>query len=119
MHGWQALGSRYYERHRRLLENAVGAIGDFGTPTAFPTAGPRTAYGSGALAFRTLLGRRFDLGQPAASGEAATESSPYGIELGISYPRCDPGLLVAAAQRAMPGWRAAGPYERAGIAVEI
>ena len=69
--------------------------------------------------FRSLLGRPFELGQPGELGRVRTESSPYGVGLAIDYPRCDPAELVAAAGRAAAGWRAAGPYQRAGLAVEI
>jgi class 3 adenylate cyclase len=69
--------------------------------------------------FASLLGRPFDLDQPGELGRVATEFSPYGIAMGIGYPRCDPAVLVAAATRATAGWRAAGPSERAGLAVEI
>ncbi|WVG00363.1 aldehyde dehydrogenase family protein [Streptomyces iakyrus] len=69
--------------------------------------------------FGSLLGRAFELGQPGELGRVSTEASPYGVAMDIGYPRCDPAALVAAAGRAMAGWRAAGPYHRAGVAVEI
>ncbi|MGW9593943.1 aldehyde dehydrogenase family protein [Streptomyces chartreusis] len=69
--------------------------------------------------FSSLLGRPFDLHQPGELGRVTTESSPYSIVLDIGYPRCDPAALMAGAQRATPGWRAAGPRRRAGLAVEI
>ncbi|MEU9303256.1 aldehyde dehydrogenase family protein [Streptomyces sp. NPDC048269] len=69
--------------------------------------------------FGSLLGRPFDLDQPGELGRVRTESSPYGIDMGIGYPRCDPAALVAAAARATAGWRAAGTRRRAGLAVEM
>lgn len=115
-----------YQRHRELLYSAVHAIeaGACHRPFTEATgqdaadAGMRSTRTAGKV-FRSLLGRPFDLGQPGELGRVRTESAPYGIDLDIAYPRCDPAELVAAAGRAAAGWRAAGPYQRAGLAVEI
>ncbi|MDX3452685.1 aldehyde dehydrogenase family protein [Streptomyces sp. ME02-8801-2C] len=115
-----------YERHRELLSSVGRAIaaGESRRPFTEATcrdaadAGMRSAR-TGGKVFRSLLGRPFELGQPGELGRVRTESSPYGLALAIDYPRCDPAELVAAAGSAAAGWRAAGPYERAGLAVEI
>ncbi|QYX75633.1 aldehyde dehydrogenase family protein [Streptomyces akebiae] len=115
-----------YERHRELLRSVVRAIaaGECRRPFTEATgqdaadAGMRSTRTAGKV-FRSLLGRPFELGQPGELGRVHTESSPYGLVLAIDYPRCDPGELVAAAGRGAAGWRAAGPYRRAGVAVEI
>lgn len=115
-----------YERHRELLRSVVRAIasGESRRPFTEATgqdaadAGMRSTRTAGKV-FRSLLGRPFDLGQPGQLGRVRTESSPYGLALAIDYPRCDPSELVAAAGRAAAGWRAAGPHQRAGLAVEI
>jgi phenylacetic acid degradation protein paaN len=49
----------------------------------------------------------------------ATESSPFGVPLGVRYPHSSAGALVAAAQAALPAWRDAGPDTRTGVCVEI
>ncbi|MFJ9909268.1 aldehyde dehydrogenase family protein [Streptomyces sp. NPDC101152] len=112
-----------YERHRELLQSVVAALaaGERRRPFTEATgldAGMRSTRTAGKV-FDSLLGRFFDLGQPGVLGSVRTESSPYGIGLGIAYPRCEPAELVAAAARTAAGWRAAGPYQRAGLAVEI
>lgn len=115
-----------YEQHRELLDQAVRALttGECGAPFAGVTghatadAGMRSTRTAGKV-FGSLLGRSFELHQPGERGRIATESSPYGLALDIDYPRCDPAALVAAADRARQGWRAAGPHRRAGLAVEI
>ncbi|UUU36529.1 aldehyde dehydrogenase family protein [Streptomyces sp. CA-210063] len=123
-----------YERHRELLQEVVRALaaGECRRPFTEATgqdaadAGMRSTRTAGKV-FGSLLGRPFDLDQPGELGRVATESSPYGIGtqgmgtqgMGIGYPRCDPAALVAAAGRATAGWRAAGLYQRAGLAVEI
>ncbi|WP_128374363.1 aldehyde dehydrogenase family protein [Streptomyces cavernae] len=116
-----------YEQHRELLEQAVRALttGECVAPfaglagnAATVDVGMRSTRTAGKV-FGSLLGRPFELDQPGELGLVSTESSPYGIRMGIGYPRCDPAALVAAAERARPGWRAAGPHRRAGLAVEI
>ncbi|MFE3852415.1 aldehyde dehydrogenase family protein [Streptomyces griseorubiginosus] len=115
-----------YERHGELLQSVVRAIaaGECRRPFTEATgqdaadAGMRSTRTAGKV-FRSLLGRPFDLGQPGKVGLVRTESSPYGVGPAVAYPRCDPAALVAAAERSAAGWRAAGPYERAGLAVEI
>ncbi|WP_256966616.1 aldehyde dehydrogenase family protein [Streptomyces caniscabiei] len=114
-----------YERHRGLLQQAVRAMAAGECCALFTRAG-RGGTDAGMRSARTaekvfgsLLGRPFDLGQPGELGRVRTETSPYGVAMDIDHPRCDPAVLVAAARRAMAGWRADGPYQRAGVAVEI
>ncbi|WP_405735709.1 phenylacetic acid degradation protein PaaN [Streptomyces sp. NBC_01537] len=114
----------FYARHEDLLRQAVRAVdGDeyFSPFTKAPTVAAygRRAARRGESAFLSLLGDDFPLDQPADHGTAVTESSAYGIDLGIGYPSCEPGRLIGAATRAMAGWRAAGAHERAGVAAEI
>ncbi|AVZ71448.1 phenylacetic acid degradation protein PaaN [Streptomyces lunaelactis] len=110
---------------RSLLEQAVQAAvsGASFTPFTEGLAGSvdrrRGAAHSAGAVFRSMLGQDFCLGQPGARQGVGTESSPYGISLGVRYPRSEPGELVGAAVRAMAGWRAAGPRRRAELAVEV
>ncbi|MGW1025844.1 phenylacetic acid degradation protein PaaN [Streptomyces sp. NPDC002577] len=123
MTDWPARTYGIYARHREVLDRAVRAIDAGERVSPFGSDGHAMPRGRaawlGEAAFQTLRGRVLDLDQPGARGTVATESSPYGIELGVSYPYCEPDELVRAAGRAMAGWRAAGPHERAGVAVEI
>ncbi|WP_327317989.1 phenylacetic acid degradation protein PaaN [Streptomyces sp. NBC_01235] len=119
------MGPGPYERHRELLQQAVRAIATGGYCAPFThaghgaaDAGMRSTRTAGKV-FGSLLGRAFELDQPGELGRVSTESSPYGIAMDIGYPRCDPAALVAEAGRATAGWRAAGPYRRAWLAVEI
>ncbi|WP_408990192.1 phenylacetic acid degradation protein PaaN [Streptomyces stelliscabiei] len=121
-----AVGATAYERHRALLHDVVRAMAAGECRMPFTAATGQDAADAGmrstrtaAKVFASLLGRPFDLDQPGELGRVATEFSPYGIAMGIGYPHCDPAALVAAATRATAGWRAAGPSERAGLAVEI
>ena len=116
--------AEWYETHRDLLDRAVEAtlVRDYWS--AYPESPSKSVYGedaapAGERAFAALLGQPFPIEVPGATGAVSTERSPYGIELGVSYPRADPLALVAAARAATPAWRAAGPQGRAGVAAEI
>jgi phenylacetic acid degradation protein paaN len=113
-----------YETHRELLDRAVEATRVRDYWSAYPESPSKSVYGedaapAGERAFTALLGNQFPVEVPGATGTVSTERSPYGIELGISYPRADPLALVAAARAATPAWRAVGPHGRAGVAAEI
>ena len=113
-----------YETHRELLDRAIEAAAVRDYWSAFPESPSKSVYGedaapAGERAFHALLGRLFPIEVPGATGTVATERSPFGIELGVSYPKADPLALVAAARAATPAWRAAGPQGRAGVAAEI
>ncbi|GLW28451.1 phenylacetic acid degradation protein PaaN [Actinoplanes regularis] len=113
-----------YASHRELLERAITAAAARDYWSAFPESPSKSVYGedaapAGERAFTALLGKPFPIDVPGAVGTVSTEQSPYGLELGLSYPRADPLALVAAARTTIPSWRAVGPEGRAGIAAEI
>ncbi|WP_030435205.1 phenylacetic acid degradation protein PaaN [Actinoplanes subtropicus] len=113
-----------YETHRDLLDRAIEAARERDYWSAFPESPSKSVYGedaapAGERAFTALLGKPFPIEVPGASGSVSSERSPFGLELGVSYPRADPLALVAAARAATPAWRAAGPEGRAGVAAEI
>jgi phenylacetic acid degradation protein paaN len=113
-----------FQTHRELLDRATEAAARRDYWSAFPESPSKSVYGEAAApdgerAFHALLGRPFPIDVPGASDTVATESSPFGLELGVSYPRADPLALVTAARAATGAWRAVGPEGRAGVAVEI
>src|SRR3954465_10040324 len=113
-----------YETHRDLLDRAIEAARERDYWSAFPESPSKSVYGedaapAGERAFTALLGKPFPIEVPGAMGSVSTERSPFGLELGVSYPKADPLALVGAARAATPAWRAAGPYGRAGVATEI
>src|SRR5256714_14273636 len=108
-----------YETHRELLDRATEAAAARDYWSAFPESPSKSVYGedaapAGERAFTALLGKQFPIEVPGASGTVATERSPFGLELGVSYPRAEPLALVAAARAATPAWSAVGPEGRAG-----
>lgn len=111
-------------KHRDTLDQALAAMADRGYYSIYPESpSPRvygeSAAGEGKAAFEALLGSRFELDQPGLRDYIATEDSPFGIQLDVSYPRADVGELLNAAERALPAWRSADPALRASVCVEI
>jgi phenylacetic acid degradation protein paaN len=115
----------FFARHQALLDRAVEAIGSRDYWSPYKESPSTSVYGEeapkrGEAAFHGQLGKPFALdGHPGGGSVPATEISPYGFELGITYPRVTPDEAVAAARTATPAWRDAGPDVRAGVAAEI
>jgi phenylacetic acid degradation protein paaN len=113
-----------FSKHADTLRRALTAISERTYWSAYPESpSPRvygeTAAADGAAAFRAHLGGQFALDQPGTTEWVETERSPFGVDLGVSYPHADPDALLAAATAAMRTWRDAGPQTRAGVCLEI
>jgi phenylacetic acid degradation protein paaN len=114
--------------HRETLQRALTAIRERSYWSAYPenlkAYGGEDAPGSqspadGKAAFDGYLGKPFPLRQSGTDGEVAGEHSPYGIDLGLTYPHADVDTMLAAATAAIPAWRSAGPDVRAELGLEI
>ena len=113
-----------FERHRALLDQALKAIAARGYWSAFPESPSPKVYGEGAAdagkaAFDALANKPFPISLPATVGTVGGERSPYGIALGITYPRVDLDRLFAAIAIAEKSWRKAGPEAWVGVCLEI
>ncbi|ANH92476.1 phenylacetic acid degradation protein PaaN [Streptomyces sp. SAT1] len=112
-------------RHRPTLDQALEAI----RTRAYWSPHPEhpKAYGehgsldaaAGKAAFDALLGTRLDLGQPGTDDWVGGEISPYGIELGVTYPHADLDVLLPAMRAGQRAWREAGAELRAAVCLEI
>ncbi|MFE1170838.1 phenylacetic acid degradation protein PaaN [Streptomyces sp. NPDC058773] len=110
------------EKHRPTLDQALEAIRTraYWSPhPEHPKAYGETAAADGQAAFEALRGKRFELDQPGTDDWTGEEVSPYGPELGISYPHPDVDALLPAMRAALPVWRDAGPETRAAVCLEI
>jgi len=113
-----------FERHRALLDQALKAIAARGYWSAFPESPSPKVYGegvpeSGKAAFEALLNKPFPLKLPGTTGTVGEEISPYGMPLGVTYPKVDLDALFAAIAKAEEGWRKAGPEAWVGVSLEI
>lgn len=113
-----------FERHRQILENALQAISARTYWSAYPEVPSGKVYGEtakddGYAAFQARLKKPFELDQPGALKSVGGEVSPFGIKLGVTYPQADLDVLLAAAQRAMAGWKAVDVETRTGVCLEI
>lgn len=104
------------------LDRALTAIVERTYWSAYPEH-PK-AYGEAAPAdgeerFNALLGAPFATGQESDGSVEVEESSPFGIELGITYPEVSIDAAMDRAVVAGSGWAAADPRERAEVCVRI
>ncbi len=118
------MSQSFFERHRATLDRAVEAIANRGYWTPFPESPSPKNYGEGAAeagkaAFDKLANQRFPLTQAATIGQVGSERSPYGIRLGITYPKPDIDGLMAAVEAAETTWRKVGPEAWVGVSAEI
>ncbi|MGJ5897603.1 phenylacetic acid degradation protein PaaN [Streptomyces niveiscabiei] len=112
-------------RHRPTLDQALEAI----RTRAYWSPHPEhpKAYGengsldlaAGKAAYDALLNTRFDLDQPGTDDWVGAEVSPYGPELGITYPHADADVLLPAMKAGQKAWRDAGAEVRAVVSLEI
>ena len=116
----------YFDKHRERLDAAVAACASREYYSAFDESPSPRVYGEsaaaeGKAAFEAWQGTTFPLDVPGSGDDlVATERSPYGFDLDVSYPHVtDVDALLAAAQAGMKGWRDAGPEARVGVCIEI
>ena len=109
-------------RHRPTLDAALAAIRTREFFAHFPEqakAYPQDAAEAARAWFESVRGTRFPLDQPGTDGDTGAERSPYGFDLGITYPNADLDALLPAMAAGMPAWRDAGPEVRAAVCIEI
>ena len=91
------------EKHRERLDNAVRACSTREYYAAFDESPSPRVYGEnaaadGKAAFEAWRGQTFPLDTPGSQGYVATERSPYGFDLEVSYPHItDVDPLIEAA----------------------
>ena len=116
-------GANLLEKHRDLLDGALEAICQRKYWNAFSESPSPAAYGEtaqvdGIAAVKNLFGKNFPLRQPGERARVATENSPYGLSIDVSYPDCDPTALIQAGLTAQSEWQKIGIAGRMGILLE-
>jgi phenylacetic acid degradation protein paaN len=116
-----------FAAHEKTLREAIEATRTREYFSAFNESPSPRVYGEnaaaeGKAAFEAYAGTTFPLSTPGASGTVATEKSPFGFALDVSYPRVAPegvDALLAASLAGMKAFRDAGPDARLGVCLEI
>ncbi|MGH8966962.1 MAG: phenylacetic acid degradation protein PaaN, partial [Actinomycetes bacterium] len=116
-----------FAAHEETLTKAVEATRSREYFSAFNESPSPRVYGEnaaaeGTAAFKALAGTTFPVSTPGAEGTVATEKSPFGFALDVSYPRVTgAGVdeLVSAAGAGLKAFRDAGPEARVGVCLEI
>jgi phenylacetic acid degradation protein paaN len=113
-----------FTKHEATLNQALAAIATRGYWSPFPEMPSPKVYGEtassdGEAAFKAHLNRTFDLDQPTTGETLGNERSPFGLALGIRYPKANVDALLAASGAAQSQWRAAGPDAWTGVSLEI
>ncbi len=113
-----------FDRHRQTIDDAVKAIHARTYWSAYPEVPSGKIYGENAKtdaqqAFDARLNKPFVIDQPGTVGTVGEEVSPYGMTLGITYPKADLDVLLPAAANAMHRWKRASIEARVGVCLEI
>src|SRR3954449_8401188 len=116
-----------FRAHQDTLDKAVEATRTREYYSAFNESPSPRVYGEsaatdGKAAFEAWRGTTFPLDVPGAEGTVATEKSPFGFSLEVSYPRVSPAgidALLAASAAGLAAFRDAGPQARVGVCLEI
>ncbi len=116
----------FFDAHRTTLDAAVRAIGERGYFSAYPEVPSGKIYGEtakddGINAFKAALNKPFTFRTPLggfARGTTGAEKSPYGFDLGVTYPQINLNNAIEAALGAMKQWAQATPEERLGVLLE-
>lgn len=117
--------SGFFETHKATLDKAleVALSRDYWSPYPEVASGRiygETAKDDGLQAFTSALGKEYTLeGHPTDGSSVGKETSPFGLELNITYPKVTPAQLLEASGAAAEGWRMASIKDRVGVCLEI
>lgn len=118
--------SNWFEKHKATLDKAVKATIERGDWAAFAEVPSEKIYGEGSkkageTAFAELQNKPFSMSQPMQGAEFVDGEpmSPYGIKLGISYPKIPVDTLLSRADTAQKQWRRLDTETRIGVCIEM
>lgn len=114
---------QFFDRNRALLDGALQAMRtrEFWTP--FPEIPSGKIYGEtaredGEAAFSALIGKPFDIPGHPEENRLGGEQSPWGLELGFTYPAASVETLIAASREAFHSWSETRVETRIGVLLE-
>lgn len=117
------MSEQFFEANKQMLDQALQAVAVRGYWSPFsespsPRVYGETANADGKAAFDAYLNQPFPL-QQTSDASTGGEQSPFGFDLGITYPVLDVDTLVEQSQSALESWREAGPKAWVGVSLEI
>lgn len=117
--------SRLIDTHAAALADASKALAERSYYSRYPDSPSPRVYGEsaapeGKVAYESHLGAQYVAleDEPTDGTWVGREVSPYGPELGATYPHLDVDKAIEAAQGAMKQWRDAGAQGRAAVLLE-
>ncbi|MDB5805454.1 MAG: aldehyde dehydrogenase [Betaproteobacteria bacterium] len=116
------MSNELFERHKALLDLALAATATRGAFNAWPDNPADyndVLAAEGRQAFANYCDSYFYLDQPGVGERIGRETSPYGFELGIQYPKTNLASIMSVAQRAGEAWSKVELDTRAGVLLEI
>ncbi len=113
-----------FKKHEIVLRRAIEAIENREFWTPYSEIPSTKIYGEGAReigenAFKSYLNKPFQLGQPHNGNFIGSEHSPFGFDLGITYPEIDPNDLINYSLKAAEEWAKTSIEKRLGICIEV
>ena len=117
------LPAQWFAQHQPLLDRALSAIRSREYFSAYPETPSGKIYGEnaqadGKAAFDRRLGKRFELAQPGTTGWIGAERSPFGLPIGVTYPKVAIDPLLSAVKAAQRDWASAAVQSRIGVCLE-
>ncbi len=113
-----------FEKHKQTLHKALEEITNRGYWSPYFEIPSSKIYGQGVKEkanenFKTSLNNKFEILDIKSQTYLGKEKSPYGFDLGITYPSIKTDDLVTNAKKAMTSWKKLSLDEKAGICLEI
>jgi len=113
-----------FEKHNKTLERALEEIKSRGFWSPYFEIPSSKVYGEGSkeaanVSFKSHLNNKFKIKGLETDKYLGAEISPYGFDLGITYPAIPTSSLVENSKKAMNQWKKIPLNDRAGICLEI
>ncbi len=113
-----------FAKHNEILTRALEEIKNRGFWTPYFEIPSSKVYGEGKKeeainSFKSQLNNRYEIKGLDTDKYLGAEKSPYGFDLGITYPSIDADILVENSKEAMNQWKKLSLDERTGICLEI
>lgn len=113
-----------FEKHNKTLSRALDEIKNRGFWSPYFEIPSSKVYGEGTKetaneSFKAQLNNRFEIKGLESDKYIGKEISPYGFDLGITYPSIKADKLVEDSKIAMKQWKNVSLDERTGICLEM